>query len=432
MAPVTDATKPERRGRPTVPVYGSQEVPSKVGALSSGAPGIVDALPPGAKVSRYEIVRLIGEGGMGTVYEAMDSRLGRKVALKVLSPALKSKRKAAKRFCIEAQAAARLVHPNVVGIFDFEVDCECPYMAMEHLQGETLAAAIARGPFAFDRLADIMLAVCAGVFAAHQAGIIHRDLKPSNIFLCPDWKGNQTARVLDFGISKVGGLSSSDLTQTGDIVGTSQYLSPEQASGNRQVTELSDQYSLGVVMYECLTQQTPQRGQPIYGLLQNIVEGRHVPVRELRPDLPLALETVVGRAMQIRPTDRFASVLDLARALFPFASSKGQRQFADFCGLAKSTAGARRAPADNVARRRPDDPLPATERLSAEESPSWQRQATRTSAHSSRRSSRRRTQANPRENVVRPSGARKVVVSIALGAVLAFATLAVLSFFVRL
>src|SRR5512140_3539453 len=119
-----------------------------------------EVLPAGSKVGRYEVIRLIGEGGMGTVYEALDARLKRKVALKILSSELKSKRKAAKRFTIEAQAAARLEHPNVVGIFDFDVDCAIPYMAMEFLQGETLAVAIERGPLAFVRLADIMLAVC--------------------------------------------------------------------------------------------------------------------------------------------------------------------------------------------------------------------------------------------------------------------------------
>jgi serine/threonine protein kinase len=289
-----------------------------------------EVLPAGSKVGRYEVIRLIGEGGMGTVYEALDARLKRKVALKVLSSELKSKRKAAKRFTIEAQAAARLEHPNVVGIFDFDVDCEIPYMAMEFLQGDTLAAAIDHGPLAFQTMADVMLGVCAGVHAAHQAGIVHRDLKPSNIFLCNDWQGNPTARVLDFGISKVGGVSSSGLTQTGDIVGTSQYLSPEQAAGLRYVTEQSDQYSLGVVLYECVTGQTPHRGQPIYLLLRRVAEGVHEPLRALRPDLPKDLEAIIERAMRIEPHDRFASVQDLGRALFPFASQDVQRRFDDF------------------------------------------------------------------------------------------------------
>ena len=281
-------------------------------------------------MGRYEVIRLIGEGGMGTVYEALDARLKRKVALKILSSALKSKRKAAKRFTIEAQAAARLEHPNVVGIFDFDVDCAIPYMAMELLQGDTLAAAIDHGPLAVQPMADVMLGVCAGVYAAHQAGIVHRDLKPSNIFLCGDWQGNRTARVLDFGISKVGGVSSSGLTQTGDIVGTSQYLSPEQAAGFRYVTEQSDQYSLGVVMYECVTGQTPHRGQAIYMLLRRVAEGVHEPPRVLRPDLPREMEAIIERAMCVEPRDRFPSVQDLGRALFPFASQDVQRRFDDF------------------------------------------------------------------------------------------------------
>jgi len=249
------ATKPERRlaagSADRVPVAPSRPLPTSV-------------LPAGTRVGRYEIVRPLGAGGMGTVYEAWDARLHRKVALKVLSSRLQGKRKAAKRFAIEAQAAARILHPNVVGIYDFDMECAIPYMAMELLEGETLSGEIARGPLAVARLADIMLGVCAGVHAAHEAGIVHRDLKPSNIFLCSNWKGRETARVLDFGISKVGGIASSDLTETGDIVGTSQYLSPEQAGGARHLTQASDQYSLGVVMYECATQRTPQQGEPIY------------------------------------------------------------------------------------------------------------------------------------------------------------------------
>jgi serine/threonine protein kinase len=304
-----------------------------------------DTLAIGTKVGRYEIVRLVGQGGMGTVYEALDARLGRRVALKVLAPELKCKRKAAKRFAIEAQAAARLVHPNVVGIYDFDMACAIPYMAMEFLEGQTLAAEIAAGPLAFERLADIMLAVCAGVHAAHRAGIVHRDLKPSNIFLCPDWTGHPTARVLDFGISKVVGLVGSGITDTGDIVGTSQYLSPEQAAGARQIDEASDQYSLGVVMYEMATQRTPQHGQPIHVLLVNVTQGRHTPVRELRPDLPAALETVLARAMSLRPKARFPSVHALGQALFPLASADVQRQFHDYYRGAGDSSGSNRSAA---------------------------------------------------------------------------------------
>ena len=402
-----------------------------VGDKTDGARQGREVLPAGTKVGRYELIRLVGEGGMGTVYEATDTRLGRKVALKVLSGNIRSKRKAAKRFAIEAKAAARLDHPNVVAIYDFDIDCEYPFMAMELLQGETLAEAIARGPMGFEALADVMLAVCAGVFAAHQAGIVHRDLKPSNIFLCRDWDGTKTARVLDFGISKVGGIASSALTQTGDIVGTSQYLSPEQASGGRHVNELCDQYSLGVVMYECVTQETPQRGQVIYTLLRNIAEGRHRPPGELRKDLPPALEAVIERAMMVRPRDRFPSVVDLARSLYPFASADGQRRYADFCGPSKSPGQSPEGVPPSVAEASSGAFLPPTERLPAPSPKPWQRQTTRTSLRFSGSMKRRHSGEVPVAISAEPSRARRMVVSIALGATLALIALLVIALCVR-
>lgn len=412
MAGHSEITKPEGRRRPgTTPYHPAAAAPSgrSKGPLVESLSGR-EVLPAGTRVGRYEVIRLIGEGGMGVVYEAMDERLVRRVALKILSGKLKGKSKAAKRFSIEAKAAARLATSNVVAIYDFDVDCEYPYIAMEYLQGETLAAAIARGPLAIDRLADIMLAVCSGVSEAHRAGVVHRDLKPSNIFLCKPAKGIKIACVLDFGISKVGGLSSSDLTQTGDIVGTSQYLSPEQAAGSKQVTELSDIYSLGVVMYECVTQQTPQRGLPIYSLLHNVIEGRHDLPHEVRSDLPRALEAIIERAMMVKPVDRYPSALEMARAIFPFASAGAQRLFADFCGPAKSLAQSGPALSSQVM---PKAPLAATERLPAESPQPWRNKITRTSAGHPDEAD---WEPAPSEE---PSWLRKTIVSVALGAVLA-------------
>ena len=434
VAVSTGITKPERRGQRVPSAYQAAAeidggVKGKGEAAQVEAAPVREVLAPGTKVGRYEVIQLVGEGGMGTVYEAMDARLNRKVALKILSSELKSKRKAAKRFTIEAQAAARLEHPNVVRIFDFDVDCAIPYMAMEFLQGETLAAAIERGPLAFARVADIMLAVCAGVHAAHGAGIVHRDLKPSNIFLCGNWKGHATARVLDFGISKVGGISSSGLTQTGDIVGTSQYLSPEQAAGLRHVTEQSDQYSLGVVLYECVTQQTPQRGEPIYSLLRNVTDGRHRLPRELRADLPPALEAIIERAMSVKPKDRFASVHELGQALFPFASDESQRDFDDFYNRPDNetkwpgSSGWQRQGADA------DGRAAATQSLPRDPVPTWQQRTTHTSAHSAKRRIRSApTTAGPEA----PAGrTRALLYSLALGAVLALATLVVVGLALR-
>jgi serine/threonine-protein kinase len=385
MGTSNDATREEVRGRrATASFLASGEVCASDGdgrivpAIDDAAAIPSEVLAPGRKVGRYQVVRLVGQGGMGAVYEAHDARLNRTVALKILASSLKGKRKAAKRFSIEAQAAARLVHPNVVGIFDFDVECETPYMAMEFLHGETLASVITRGRLAVERLADIMLAVCAGVHAAHEAGIVHRDLKPSNIFLCPDWKGNETARVLDFGISKVGGVSSSGLTQTGDIIGTSQYLSPEQAAGARNVSPFSDQYSLGVVMYECVTQRTPQQGQPLYRLLRNVSNGEHALPHLLRPDLPAGFESIIETAMSVRPKDRFPSVYELGQALCPFASIEGRHQFDDFYNRTDSSSTVSAAPSETGGSRLAPSTA-ATRRLPAEQPHTWQHRTTRTS-----------------------------------------------------
>jgi serine/threonine protein kinase len=422
-------------GRPSAEAVDMDRRQAALASRPSQAPPLREVLAPGTKVARYEIIRLVGEGGMGAVYEAMDERLGRKVALKILAASLKGKRKAAKRFAIEAKAAARLDHPNVVGVFDFDVECEIPYIAMDFLQGETLASAIARGPLAFDRLADIMLAVCAGAYAAHQAGIVHRDLKPSNIFLCSDWKGKSTARVLDFGISKVGGISSSRLTQTGDIVGTSQYLSPEQASGLRDVDAFSDQYSLGVVMYECVTQRPPHKGEPMFTLLRNVSEGHHALPHELRLDLPPELEAIIERAMRVRPRDRFPSVYLLGRALFPFASIEGQRQFDDFYNGGEISD---RSSAVSLERKtdkeRVSPNVLVTERLPSNPAPTWQKKPTRTSTRPSGSKQRVRRPSSSIELDVsnaRSSRLRMVIYSVALGAILAIATLIIAGLLIR-
>jgi serine/threonine protein kinase len=401
----TAATKPERRRATPAAARGEVSAPKRVARVT--------VLPAGTHVGRYEIVRLVGEGGMGAVYEATDARLCRKVALKVLSSSLKGKHKAAKRFTIEAQAAARLVHPNVVRVYDFDVACDVPYLAMEFLEGRTLASALADGPLDVARVADLMLGVCAGVYAAHQAGIVHRDLKPSNIFLSVDWNGRENARVLDFGISKVGGISGSNLTQTGDIVGTSQYLSPEQAAGQRHVSETSDQYSLGVMMYECLTRRTPQQGLAMYDLLRAVAEGRYPRLPDLRPDLPAPFVAIVARAMSLRPHERFASVYALGQTLFPFAGPESQRPFDDYYRggpePARPTPSRREAAVSPAATlREPESPVPT-----------WQARATRTS-------SRRREVAHAAPSVRASSGSRVVAYSVAIGAVVAAVVLGAL------
>ncbi len=286
-----------------------------------------DVLPPGTRLGEFHIERMIGRGGMGVVYKALDTELGRVVALKVL-PILQASRAAAMtRFKQEAQTASRVEHNHIVKVHGFGIDRGVPYIAMEYLKGETLADEIARGKLSVQRTADVMLAVCSAVAFAHRADVIHRDLKPSNIYLSKTDLG-EVPKVLDFGISKLGDAGERQgLTETGDILGTQQYLSPEQAAGRRDVDGRSDEFALGVLLYECVTGTTPHQGSTVYVVLRNIVEGQFAPPSKARPDLPPEFERIILRAMSLRREDRFDNVRLLGKALLPYASEQGKWQW---------------------------------------------------------------------------------------------------------
>jgi serine/threonine protein kinase len=285
------------------------------------APG---AFRAGDLVDHFEIVGLVGQGGMGCVYKAFDRDLGRTVAIKTLHGIDQQAPQSLARFKREAQAASRVVHPNLVIIYSSGTFGETPYIVMEYLSGRNLAAEIAEGPIEISRTADILGAACAGVYAAHRAEVVHRDLKPPNIFLAKTPMG-ETPKILDFGISRIGDDNSS-LTGTGDVVGTTYYLAPEQAAG-KGIDARADQYALGVILYECLTGERPFTGAAVYTIMKNIVEGVFLPPCQLRPEIPRELEAVVMRAMSRAPEDRFARVRDLGLALVPFMSVKGRQQW---------------------------------------------------------------------------------------------------------
>ncbi len=297
-------------------------------------------LPPGTILGKYQIVQRLGVGGMGSVYEAIHTGIAKAVALKTMSPQLAADNRAAARFMREAASASRLDHPHVVGVTDFGTDRGISYLVMELLRGEDLGQVITRESSGVDPVlvADVMLAVCAGVFAAHESGVVHRDLKPPNIFLSRTPLGETVPKVLDFGISKV--LSddvNAPLTNTGMVMGTTHYLSPEQVGG-KGVDARSDQYSLGVIMYEALTGRRPHGGNSVYEIMRSISEGNFSPPRKLRTDLPPALEAVVLRAMATRPQDRFESVHGLGRALLPLASQKRRVIWNDYYDRNRSNA----------------------------------------------------------------------------------------------
>jgi len=266
---------------------------------------------------RYRVVRQIGRGGMGAVYEAVHSDLEKRVALKVLLPSTASQTELVARFEREARAAARVRHPNVVDVSDVGVEAGVAWLVMEHLEGEDLSGLLRReGALPLSRVAELMLPVLGAVEAAHSLGVVHRDLKPENIFLARMGDGTIVPKVLDFGISKMAPAGGGPaLTSTGIMMGTPCYMSPEQAQSSRGVDGRSDQFSLGVILYECATGRRPFEGETFFSILTAIVEGRYVRPRELCPGLPERFEAMVVRALERSPDARFPSVAALAEEL---------------------------------------------------------------------------------------------------------------------
>ncbi len=274
----------------------------------------------GDRVDRFEIDALIAQGGMGAIYRAVDTKLRRTVALKVVrADRLDSSSGdvARQRFLREALAISKVDHRNVVRVLDFGFVGDTPYLAMEFLRGRDLGQLIktTTGSLPVAEVVDVMLSVCAAIRACHDVGIIHRDLKPSNVFLC-DGDDEREVKILDFGVSKP--PIASDLTRDGQIVGTPQYLAPEQVDG--KAVPQTDQYAIGVMLYACLTKSLPYQNHASLGLLRAIVLGKFPTPRALRPELPVKLDEIILRAMRAAPEERFESVHALGRELLPFGS----------------------------------------------------------------------------------------------------------------
>ena len=272
---------------------------------------------------RYRVVRRIGRGGMGAVYEAVHSDLEKRVALKVLLTSAAPQAELVARFEREGRAAAKVRHPNVVDVSDVGVEGGVAWLVMEFLEGEDLSHLLHReGPLPLSRVAELMLPVLGAVEAAHAMGVVHRDLKPENIFLARMGDGSVVPKVLDFGISKMAPAAGGPaLTSTGVMMGTPYYMSPEQAQSTRGVDGRSDQFSLGVILYECATGRRPFEGESFVGILTAILEGRYERPRALRPELPERFDAMIARALERSPEARFASVAALADELRACASA---------------------------------------------------------------------------------------------------------------
>jgi serine/threonine-protein kinase len=281
----------------------------------------------GDRVDRFEIRELIAQGGMGAIYRAVDTKLGRTIALKVVRPGRlgsTSREQARQRFLRETLAMSKIDHRNVVRVLDFGFSGDTPYLAMEFLRGQDLGKLLksTAGYLPIPEVVDLMLEVCAAIRACHDAGIIHRDLKPSNIFLCES-EDERVVKLLDFGVSKP--PIADDLTREGQIVGTPQYLAPEQIEG--KALPQTDQYAVGVVLYACLTKMLPYQGLASFALLRAIGVGKFTPPAALRSDLPEKLEGIILRAMRVVPEERFESIHALGRELLQFASPEVKEQW---------------------------------------------------------------------------------------------------------
>src|SRR4051794_37625399 len=281
---------------------------------------------------------------MAIVYEAIHVALRKRVAIKVLFPAVARQLDPRARFLREGEAASRIAHPHVVDITDVGIDGDTPYLVMEYLEGEDLAALLAReGGLAVDRTVELLLPVVAAVAAGHRAGVIHRDLKPQNIFLA-HVHGELRPKVLDFGVSKLVGADPArlELTGTAAVFGTPAYMSPEQARGAKRVDARSDQYAIGLLLYECVTGRRAHQGANALAVLRDIGDGRLEPPRRHRPDLPPAFEAVVLRALHPHPDGRFASLDELATALLPFATPRARTLWTE--AFTAAVAGPRPVP----------------------------------------------------------------------------------------
>ena len=242
-------------------------------------------------IERYRRVRQLGAGGMATVELAHDTELDRPVALKLLAENLAADDEFKQRFLREGKLAARLSHPNIVGVYDVGEDEGRPFIVMEYVEGEALSDLLRhRRRLDPDEAAALTRQACAGLETAHKAGLVHRDIKPQNLLLTP----NGTLKIADFGIAR--SIDDTRLTREGTVLGTAAYLAPEQAAGEA-VTPAADIYSLGAVLYELLTGRPPYEAQSLVELASKQREGSIMPVRELVPDVPARLEDAVMHAL---------------------------------------------------------------------------------------------------------------------------------------
>ncbi len=273
----------------------------------------------GATVGKYRVIALIGEGGMGAVYRAEHTLIGKRAAIKVLRPELSANDEMVQRFFNEARAAARIEHPGIIDVYDFGRHDGRAYLVMELLDGEPLSALLARGPLVPDDARRIARQIASALAAAHDASITHRDLKPDNVFLARDEAavGGTRVKLLDFGIAKLTEAdgSSSVETRTGAVMGTPVYMSPEQCRGTGEVDHRTDLYALGCILYEMLSGRPPFTARGAGELISAHLTERPRSLAQAAPRAPAPMATLVDRLLAKTPSNRVQRARDVVAAL---------------------------------------------------------------------------------------------------------------------
>ncbi|MFZ5926591.1 MAG: protein kinase domain-containing protein [Acidobacteriota bacterium] len=298
------------------------------------------AVSPGGRAGPYEVLEALGAGGMGEVYRARDTRLGRDVALKFLPRRFSRDPVALERFRREARAASALNHPNICTVYDIGAHEGQPYFVMELLEGRTLKARLAEGPFTPRELANLATQCAAALEAAHAKGIIHRDVKPANIFLT----AGGTVKVLDFGVAKsvgepvpkegaVAHAGGETLTRTGAVPGTAAYISPEQIRGG-QADARSDLFALGVTLYQAATGELPFQGAGWTELREAILNSEPAPPRRLNPALPRGMERIILKLLEKDPARRYQNAREMAVDLKRLSTVGARSRWVWAAGLA--------------------------------------------------------------------------------------------------
>ena len=310
---------------------------------------MTDALP--THIGKYKIQELVGEGAMGTVYRAVDSVIGRTVAIKVMNASIARQQDHRQRFLREAQAAGSLQHPNVVTIYDLgELDGHL-FIAMEYVHGTDLERLMTGAePLKLQSKLDIIVDVLMGLSYAHKHGIVHRDIKPANVRVGEDGH----AKIMDFGVAH---LASSDMTRTGIVVGTPSYMAPEQVMGGKAVPG-TDLFAVGAVLYHLITGSKPFEGPTLQSLFYRIVTDMPKPLDEVRPGLPSALNTIIQKAMAKDAADRYETALDMANAIIAVRAELSGNAYASTASLTSSAVNVVESFAPKPVPVEPAKPLP--------------------------------------------------------------------------